>query len=157
VPRPAYRDSTACAQRVNLASGFHHCSSIDTAFPGNPVWSQRSSVSSSDTPPFRGLYGRSSVCSGLVIAAWSVDDCPCYCAYNTTMSVLFPGPVAPPGRCLRQIKVTAMRTYYSSSAFLGCSVFTRLAVCGGGCDGPIVRATKEEACRLRNPNHLNKT
>ena len=40
------------------------------------------------------------------------------------------------GGCLRQIKVTAMRTYYSSSAFLGMySVFTRLVVCGGGCDG----------------------
>jgi hypothetical protein len=97
VPKPAYRDSTACAQRVNLASGFHHCSSLDTAFPGNPVLSQQSSASSSDTPPFHGLYGRSSVCSGLVVAARSVDDCPCYCAYNTTRCVLFPGPVAPTG------------------------------------------------------------
>ena len=158
VPRPAYRDSTVCARRVEPASGFHHCSSQETAFAGNPVRSQRSSVSSSDTPPFHGLCGRSSVYSGLVVGAWSVDDCPYYFAYNTTRSVLFPGPVAPPGECPAANKGNRDEDgLVVRLLFRDVLASLRFAVSGADATPHIVRATKEEGCRLRHPNHLNKT
>jgi hypothetical protein len=158
VLRRAYRQSGADARRVILANGFRHYSWLETAPSDNPVWSQTSPVSSSNTPPFHGLYGRSRVCSGLVVAAWSTDDRPCSCAYNTTRAVLFRGPPA------RWRDVWTNKDNRDEHVLIVCLVVRDVRLCSlrsfrgaGGSDGDIVRATKGDDYKLHYPNHLNET